>query len=346
MKKSDIAPAYSSSWKKLYSMAKKFVHAQPWKLFENEDAFVVQSPCDNQMYLCCVLGYGGEEFGINAFRGAQGMRNFDKIITHSEDRPHDKNLMYELDMLSFTLSPREHMEKNDLKVTKKLMAAFPGGEWPLFRSFKPHFIPWFLTEKEIESLYDCLEQTLALCDESEESLDLIRNATPGRVLVRSKVEGEWVSRMLHVGYSAKAETPKFHLDDVTMQRLRKLPGTGPKEEIDLVHLPGTISDHEPPYFGLLLIGVNETLYAEQYGFFTPFTDYFKEACDRLVQSFLSRGSKPRMVFLKDDSSFADVFEPIAKQADIRFNRIDELPKIGDLLDDMEQSMKDDRFPLS
>jgi hypothetical protein len=343
--KYEIAPAYSPSWRKLYSMVRKFVQTEPWELFENEDVFIVQSPRDSQMYLCCVMGNGGEEFGLNAFRGAQGMRNFEKMVTRGGDGPPDRSLMYELDMLSFSLSPRDFMEKNDLNVTKKLMLSFTGGEWPLFRSYKPHYFPWFLTENEIESLYDCLEQTLALYDQGEDSLDDIRDAAPGEMLVRCKEDDEWVSRKVHIAYPAKEETPEIRLHDVTMQRLLNLPDTGLKEEIDLVHLPGPIKDHEPPYHGLILLGVNEKQSANQYGLFAPFTDYFQESCDNLLQSFLSRGSKPRTVVLKDDSAFADLFESIARQVDIRFERSDELPYIADFLDSMEQAMSDGSFPM-
>lgn len=346
MKKYEIAAAYSPSWKKLYSIVRKFVQAEPWILFENEDVFMVQSPRDNQLYLCCVMGNGGEEFGLNAFRGVQGIRNFEKMITSDEYGPPDRNLMYELDMLSFSLAPRYFMEKNDLKVTKKLMISFPGGKWPLLRSYKPHYHPWYLTEDEIESLYECLEQTLVLYEGGDDTLDEIRNTGPGQLLMRYKENGAWVSSKIHLDYATHEEIPEIRLDDVTMQRLLNLPGNGLQEEIDLVHLPGAINDHEPPYYSLLLLGVNEQQFANQYGIFPPYNDYFQESCDKLLQSFLSRGSKPRTVLLKNGSAFADVFESIAKQANIRCERNDDLPYISDFLDSLEQMMADDNFPPS
>ena len=158
MKQTEIAPAYSPLWKNLYFLVKEFVREKPWELFRNEDVFIVQSPRDNQMYLCCIMGNGGQEFGLNAFRGAQGMRNFDKMVTLGEEKRPDKNLTFELDMLSFSLAPRDFMEKNDLAITKKLMLSFTGGAWPLIRSYKPHYYPWYLSEAEIEALCVCIEQ--------------------------------------------------------------------------------------------------------------------------------------------------------------------------------------------
>lgn len=342
MKKYEIAPAYSPLWKKLYALAKEYVQAEPWTLFDDQDAFIVQSPSDNEAYLCSVMGCGGEEFGICAFRGVQGIRNYVKIISHDPDKSTDRNLMYEMDMLSFTLSPRDEMQNNDLKVTRKLKLAFPGGKWPLFRRYRPHYLPWYLSENEIESLCDCLEQTLVLLDRGEETLDLIRNDTPGNVLARRTVKGEWVSSMIHVAFTAKEPVPMIALDEVTTARLRKLPSTGPKEELDLFHFPGPIQDHEPPYFGLVLLGVNEDSFANQYGFYSPFEDYLKASCDSLAKAFLSRKSKPEMVLLKDGSVFADLFEQIAEQVDIQFRRVDELPHIADVLDEMEQATTNDQ----
>jgi hypothetical protein len=341
--KLEIAPAYSPSWKRLYSSIQKFVRAEPWELFENNDVFIVQSPRDGQMYLCCVMGNGGEEFGLNAFRGTQGMRNFDKMATHDSYDPPDKNLLYELDMLSFTLSPRDYLEDNDLKVTKKLMLSFPGGKWPLIRSYRPHYFPWFLTETEIEAYCDCLEQTLELFNEGEDALDQIRDVAPGEMMVRCMENSSWVSRKVHIMYPAKEETPDIHLDDVTIRRLLNLPATGLKEEIDLVHLSSPIRDHEPSYYGLLLLGINEQQIANQYGLFAPFNDYFQESCDSLVQAFLSRGSKPCTVLLNSESPFADVFENIAKQADIKCEKSGELPYIADFLNSMDKAIEDGRL---
>jgi hypothetical protein len=344
MEKTEIAPAYSPLWKKLYSLIKEFVREKPWVLFENEDVFIVQSPRDNQMYLCCVMGNGGEEFGLNAFRGAQGMRNFDKMVTHRENSGTDRNLMFELDMLSFSLSPRDFMEKNDLAVTKKLMLSFSGGTWPLIRSYKPLYYPWYLSEPEIEALCVCMEQTLALYNAGEKALNAIRNVVPGEILVQCMENAKWISRKLSIGYPAREETPEIHLDDITIRRLINLPDTGLKEEIDLVHFPGAIKDHEPPYYGLFLLGIDERQFAYQYGLFPPFIDYFQAACDKLAQGFLSRGSKPCMVFLKNESPFADVFEKIAKQAGIKCKKNKDLPYISDFLNSMDQGMKGSGFP--
>ena len=346
MKKIETAPAYSPLWKKLYSLGREFVRAEPWNLFENEDVFVVQGSSDDQLYLCAVMGNVGREFGLNAFRGAQGMRNFYEIVGHEEDGQRDRDLKYEIDMLSFSLSSREFLDDNDLKVTRKLMMTFPGGKWPLFRSFRPHYHPWYLTEQEIESLCDCLEQTLALHKRGEQSLDDIRNNEPEHMLVRSKEGGTWNSHSARICYPAKEETPEIRLDDITARRLLKLPDSGPKEEIDLVHLPGAITDHEPPYHGLLLVGINEEQFANQYGVFAPFNDYFQEGCDELAQAFLSRGAKPRTVLLRDDSPFADVFEGIAGRIGIGCERVDDLPYIADFLSTMERKMADGTLPGS
>ncbi|GEM_PF-3617437 len=335
-----IAPPYSPLWKPLYTLIKEFIRIEPWNIFENEDVFIVQSPSDGQMYLCCIMGDGGEEFGFNAFRGARGMRNFDKMVSRHGDGPPDRNLGYELDMLSFSLSPRDYMEKPDLAVMKKLLLTFPGGGWPLIRSYRPHYYPWFLTEPEIETLMRCLEQTLVLAEKGEESIEEIRSVKPGEILVRSKENGSWISRKVHIDYGAKEKTPDILLDDITARRLVDLPATGLSEEIDLVHLSGRISDHEPPYFPLMLVGINEEQFANNYGLFPPFTNYLQDCCHALAQAYLSRGSKPRMVLLKDDSLFADVFEEIGKLAGIQCKRYDALPHVSDFINSMDKAMED------
>ena len=234
MKKSEVAPVYSPAWKKLYTLIQRFFREKPWELFEDGDIFIVQSPRDYQMYLCCVMGNGGEEFGLSAFRGTNGMRNFYSMYYGDENEEKDRNLFYDIDMLSFTLSSRDYLEKHDLNVTKKLMLTFPGGRWPLIRSYRPHYFPWFLSEPEIDDLCDCLEQTLLLYNEGEKALDQIRNVPKGQILIRCKEDSSWVAHVATVGYPKEEITPDITLDDMTIKRLRDLPVSGQKEEIDLL----------------------------------------------------------------------------------------------------------------
>ncbi|MBN1981350.1 MAG: hypothetical protein JW795_07465 [Chitinivibrionales bacterium] len=339
-----IAPPYSPLWKPLYSLIQKFIRSEPWNLFENEDVFMVQSPVDGQMYLCCTMGNAGEEFGLNAFRGVQGIRNFEKMIASPDNAPPDRTLMYELEMLSFSLAPRDYMEKQDLAVLKKLMLSFTGGRWPLLRNYRQHYFPWFLTEPEIETLRYCLEQTLVLVQQGYETIDEIRNTKPGEFLVRCKDNGVWISRKMQIEYPQKEEIPDIRLDDITMKHLLNLPSGGSSEEIDLIHLSGRILDREPPYYPLILAGVNEESFAQSYGIFPPFTNYFHDSCNALVQSFLSRGSKPGTVFLKDGSPFADVFEKIGAATAIRCKRCEVLPHVADFIESMDEAMEDGRFP--
>jgi hypothetical protein len=74
------------------------------------------------------------------------------------------------------------------------------------------------------------------------------------------------------------KTPEIQLDDITIRRLLNLSATGLSEEIDLIHLPGAITDHEPSYFGLVLAGVNEKQFAHQYGPLTIVEEQYS-CCD-------------------------------------------------------------------
>jgi hypothetical protein len=249
-----------------------------------------------------------------------------------------------MDMLSFSLSPRDFMEKKDLAVTRKLMRSFPGGKWPLIRRYRPHYLPWYLTEQEIEVLCDCLEQALALCEQGDEVREQINGVDPERMLVRRKEEGRWVSRTMAIDFPPVEEPPDIELDDMTIQRLRTLPETGLSGEIDLVHLPAPIQDHEPHYFGQVLVGIDEQHFAIQYGLFAPFRDYLREACESLAAAFIERNEKPRRVVLLDGSPFAKVFGNIARRAAIACEIADRLPFIEHFTETMEEAIQGDSLP--
>lgn len=187
-----------------------------------------------------------------------------------------------------------------------------------------------------------MEQTLELFDDGENTIETIQNLEPGKRLVRCMENNKWTSKMVSVAWPAVEETPEIALDDITAARLKKLPGTGPCEEIDIVHLSGTITDHEPPYYCLLLAGVNEKKLATRSTLLKPFTDYYQTACDELAQSFLTCGKKPRMIFLKNGSTFAEVFSRIAAQAGIECVRQDELPNLPDFTSALDEDMKNSK----
>jgi len=303
-------------WKALYGVMDRFFAQRPWEYFDNLDVFVVQDPNDFEMYLCSVLGAGGQEYGMNVYRGGAGMRNFYTIADGAGERL-PREFYYSMDMLSFTLEDKEMLDRRDLAVIKKLLRSYRGGEWPWLRSYRPHFAPWYLEGAEVRALHLCIEQVLAVAAEHEEDTpDYLRQGEEGQILGRCFEDGAWRSRFVAVGYPVKDPAPEVELDDISAQRLASMPTTKGRFEMDLVHMPGLVADGGRPFFPLLVASTDEEGRAAMTDVFPPKGNIYEQAVSEVVTLFDKAGGRPETVALRE-GTFADVIEPILTNAGIR-----------------------------
>ena len=65
--------------------------------------------------------------------------------------------------MQLSFEDRESLEPQDRRILKEADLSFRGkNAWPLFRSYRPGFVPWFLESEEAETLRVALEQLLAV----------------------------------------------------------------------------------------------------------------------------------------------------------------------------------------
>src|SRR5207237_8191891 len=59
-------------------------------------------------------------------------------------------------------SERKYLEKEDRNLIKQVGLKFKGGAWPMFRSYRPGYLPWFVTLDEARFLIHALSQIIAV----------------------------------------------------------------------------------------------------------------------------------------------------------------------------------------
>lgn len=145
-------------WRALYDKATAFREIACWKWMSDSAVFGVQNIDNDEIGYRCVLGELGEVFGLVVYLGSEGLEIHRKIQS-GKMRPTSPESRYGQKCLTTWFSNRGELEKTELATAKKLGYNFKGRNvWPQFRSMRPGYCPWHLTESEAIFLSDCLEQ--------------------------------------------------------------------------------------------------------------------------------------------------------------------------------------------
>jgi tetratricopeptide (TPR) repeat protein len=179
-------------WAALYQAAIAFRDLAPWRWASDLDVFAVENPSDGQMGCCTVMGGGGMEFGLALMVGDEGLAVYRRLEA-GELEPESFETVAMLRSLSVTFADRDYLGKPDLATIRSLKLRFRGrNAWPLFRSQRPGWLPWFLNQEEARFLTVALEQAHDVLPRvRDDELDLVNQADEELVLTRYFRDGRW-----------------------------------------------------------------------------------------------------------------------------------------------------------
>src|SRR5512139_3626973 len=145
-------------WRALYDQAIAFRDIACWEWMSDSVVFGVKNIDNDEIGYCCVLGELGEVFGLVVYLGSEGLEIHRKIQS-GRMRPTSPESRYSQKCLTTWFSNRGELDKSELATAKQLGYNFKGRNvWPQFRSMRPGYCPWHVTESEAIFLSDCLEQ--------------------------------------------------------------------------------------------------------------------------------------------------------------------------------------------
>ena len=243
-------------WENLYDTAIKFREIECWNWMYDSDMFGVQSPVDGEIGYCCVMGKLGEHFALATYLGTDGLEGYLKIqsgeISLSNN---DMDILHIQKCLMASFEDRQYLQKPDLQVIKKLGLNFRGrNSWPLFRSYRPGYHPWYLTSDEAEYLTLTLQQTIEVALRFKDDPDMLTSPEENHYLVRvPKKEDEgwrWRDEWLEPPALQKIEVVSVPIDEVRLERIEKIASRRPAVwEVDFFYFPGGVGEKkERPYY--------------------------------------------------------------------------------------------------
>jgi len=316
-------------WKRLYDVAVKFKKLKCWDWMYDDDLFGVQNSEDGEIGYCCIMGNFGEMFAIAVYLGEEGLEGYLKIQSGEISKTDPDTLHYQ-ECLMASFEDRAYLQKEDLQLIKKLGLRFRGrNEWPVFRSYRPGYFPWFLTKKEALFLTTAIEQAIDVALRFREDEGLLTSHGEDEYLIRipDKIEdiNLWEDRWMKPAPVEKTRMFDDRVDEIRVQKIKRdAVRTEAIWEIETAFSPTPVREKkERPYFPRMIAVIDHhSTIALDFNMF----DISSDASDfgNHFLSFLEKNEKlPQEILIRKEETH-QLISPIAAQLKINVRSVSEL----------------------
>ena len=242
-----FTPPSLAEARQLYQAAVRVKELAPWTWMDESDVFGVQNPETGELGFVSVMGMAGEHFAIAVYLGAAGLYGILDFVSEGA-LTHPQQLL-DIPQLQASFEDRALLDKQDRDVIKQLELKFRGAHaWPMFRSYRPGFMPWFVTAEEARFLTHALAQTLEVAPRVQAYPDILsaENDQDDEIyLVRvPRTQGDglaWEDQMLRVPPPEPARV-QVVLDVAIVGQLKQLPQRPLALEIELLSMPTGVGE--------------------------------------------------------------------------------------------------------
>jgi hypothetical protein len=247
------------AWRKGYEALQRVKEFAPWTWMTETDIFGVRDPETDELGFVSVMGMLGEHYAVAVYLGAIGLYGF-WGLQHSGPLGSPEQVL-ETPQLQASLEDRNMLQDEDRETIKQLGLKFRGRQaWPLFRSYRPGYVPWFLEADEARLLTAAMEQLLDVAPRLKADKSLLPSTRMARYLVRTPVrQGDalaWEDRIVTVPPPGPQRLD-FDINTHHLKRLISLSHSGKRAdfEIDFFMFPGPVRDEKGtrPYFPYVLL---------------------------------------------------------------------------------------------
>jgi len=325
----------SSSWRKLFKAADVFRDGEPWNVLDGDrELFAVVDSATGKTFYCCVIGSGGEVFGLIAYRGEAGYSIHYKMH-HSELPPElNPDLGLEQDCLMAEFVYRNELSASDKRIIKVLGLKYRGFGYPRFRNFVPSLYPEELNEAEAETLTDCLEVGAIVCDFVLADKKYLRKKGHIRTWSRSS-EGTWLDAWVKapVVENVIPDTNSNELRIASLKKLNLKPAGA--WEAGVVAFPGRVPTGDGRFFipRLCVVADHESGFVFSHRLLDPSADVSLSLLNALLDAIKSSGYLPKEILVQEEAT-ARFLLPTLTELNIEIYEQPLLPAIFNMRQEM------------
>lgn len=327
-------------WRALYEAALAFKEQAPWEWMFEDQVFGIRNPETGDIGYASVMGQLGEHLALGLYLGVEGLWGFYRLS--DEEEPEGPDFLVEVPHLQASFQDREVLTDKDRQVIKSLGLRFRGRqEWPWFRSYRPGYMPWYLTPDEARFLTVALQQALGVALRLKETPSLLEPPQPELLMVRTLGDEGWVDGWAEPG-SLRVHLPSLLREDTAAALRQGLARQPWSLEVDLYGLTGIRNEEgRRPYLGYHLMIVESTsgfiLGGQMLTAEPSFEDMWVDAPRHLVDALLRLKALPTEIVVRREK-LQYYLEPVAEQLGIQVRLAERLPVLDPLRREFEQRM--------
>ncbi len=330
-------------WRRVYEAAGRVQAMEPWRFMEEIDIFGVQDPASDRFAFASVMGMLGEHFAIAVYIGAEGLYAFWDI--QETDLNACPEGVIEPRQLQLSFEDRALLTERDHEWIKKLGLRFRGrNSWPMFRSYRPAFVPSHLDASELRLLNVVLDQILEVAPRFEADPGLFDTADPETYFLRvptRRGDGiEW--KDAHTKIRPPDRNVRIAPYDEVLKACRGLKAAEEDVELDVFWLPTAIHEGSRPFYPytLLVVGAESGAVV---GFRmlkveSSFEDMWGEVPRNLLELFVETKRVPRTIYVR--SPRVDrLVAPLGREIRTTITLVDELPGVDTAKDALIEAVR-------
>ncbi len=318
-------------WKTLYDAAVEFRKIEPWKWVKETDVFGVQNPWTGEIGYCCIMGEMGEVLAMAVYHGTEGLNGYLKILKKQVE-PDDSESLFIQDCLIVMFENKRFVEKEDVQLIIKLGYTFKGkNAWPVFKSYKPGFFPWFLSEDEVSYMTVALRQAKDMCLRLKENNKLLQSPGGNIYLTRISEAADgglvWKDEWKEPAPLRKRDYPNDLIDEVRIQRIKNSVKQSPAVwEIDFFFAPTPVREEGRPFFPYaIMLADHDTGFIYDVHL-ANCDNYMKEFPEKLLSCMENTSTVPLEILVRKDE-VARVVKPYTSKLNIKLSETKKLQNI-------------------
>ena len=334
--------------RELFDLAIKFKALAPWRWLEETDVFGVESPDTGELGFVSIMGTLGEHQAMALYLGAEGLYAFDDL---RNDAAGPAENVTQIRHLQAAFSDREFLWKEDRKLIKQMGLKFRGpNAWPMFRSYRPGYLPWLVTVEEGRFLIHALSQTLdfatRLRDEENPIRPTGRVEKGGHLVLAARKVGQG---LVWEGQVRVVPRPKREaiLGSIAGDLIDELKGAAHSElelEVDLQIAPARIGPAGTRPKALYLAMVADRASGFLFGMEAMTAEdslaSMRAQLPRVVaRTLLQHGIIPARMIVRSDS-MRQLMRGFTQGLNIELVQEDELPSIDEAAEGIREFMRD------
>lgn len=319
-------PPSIQEWRDLYDAAIEFRKIECWTWMWDSDVFGVQNPASGEIGYCCVMGRIREHFALAVYLGTDGLEGYLKIQS-GEIPPSPTDALHLQKCLMVSFEDRGFLWKPDFQVIKTLGLKFRGrNSWPLFRSHRPGYHPWYLTSEEAKyltlALHQAIDVSLRFKDDPEMLTPPMENQYLVRVPNEEKDGSRWRDEWLEPLPLEKVEIIAEPVDANRLEEIKRIISRRQGVwEIDFFYSPeGVREKEERPYYPYVVLWVEHySGHVLNFHLAKP-TEWVYEFPEQFLKFIENIKSLPQEILVKKEETFK-LLEPIASRLGIKLRRV-------------------------